>query len=218
MTASHHHPHPGDVGRRVRRRREELGMSRAELAARAGMVEGYVAYLEEEPAQLGSGELLQLAAALQLMPSALLGSGADVPPGRGEAAARPALEMLDDDECWTLIGDRGIGRIALFADDEKAPVVLPLNYATAGHELYVETLVGNVVHSTIERSGGQCTASFEIDRIDDALRTGWSVLLRGDASIADSTAAASHPWIGTEGTAAVRVHPHEVTGRRIVNG
>ncbi len=199
-------------------------MTRAELASRADMVEGYVAYLEEHPAQLGAAELLRVASALELTPSVLLGVVDDSSPGRGDAAAYPKLDVLAESECWALIGERGVGRIVLYAEGGQAPVVLPLNYATVGHELFVETRIGHVVQSTIERSGGRSIASFEVDRIDEVQHAGWSVLLRGEATMADASdtagtaVAAPHPWIGTEGTVAVRIKPHEITGRRINPG
>ncbi|WP_406405454.1 helix-turn-helix domain-containing protein [Streptomyces sp. NBC_01643] len=38
---------PGDVGRRVAARREELGLSRQEVAERSGSATTYIQYLEE---------------------------------------------------------------------------------------------------------------------------------------------------------------------------
>ncbi|SDH96608.1 Helix-turn-helix domain-containing protein, partial [Sinosporangium album] len=44
---SEHSKAPGDIGRRVARRREDLGLTREQLAERTGMDPGYLAYLEE---------------------------------------------------------------------------------------------------------------------------------------------------------------------------
>ncbi|MGX1246953.1 hypothetical protein RKD46_008057 [Streptomyces pseudovenezuelae] len=41
---------PGDLGRRLLHRRGELGLTRREVADRAGMAPGYLRYLEESPA------------------------------------------------------------------------------------------------------------------------------------------------------------------------
>jgi transcriptional regulator with XRE-family HTH domain len=66
---------PGDLGRRVAARRQELGLSRAQLANRAGMAASYIAYLEQHPANVGNGGLMRLAHALATTPDALLGCG-----------------------------------------------------------------------------------------------------------------------------------------------
>ncbi len=52
----------GDLGRRIVRRREELGLSREETATRAGMGLSYLRHLEEYPAATpGRGALHVLA-------------------------------------------------------------------------------------------------------------------------------------------------------------
>ncbi len=68
---------PGDLGRRVAARRQELGLSRAQLASRAGMAASYIAYLEQHPANVGNGSLMRLANALATTPEALLGCGSE---------------------------------------------------------------------------------------------------------------------------------------------
>lgn len=69
---------PGDLGRRVAARRQELGLSRAQLASRAGMAASYIGYLEEHPANVGNGGLMRLADALATTPAVLLGSGGEL--------------------------------------------------------------------------------------------------------------------------------------------
>jgi transcriptional regulator with XRE-family HTH domain len=53
--------HPGDLGRRVRHRREELGLTRAELANRAGLKEAAIGYIEDQPAMQRPEIVLRLA-------------------------------------------------------------------------------------------------------------------------------------------------------------
>jgi transcriptional regulator with XRE-family HTH domain len=67
---------PGDLGRRVTARRRELGLTRAELAARSGMAVSYLAYLEQHAADVGYDGLMRLADALGTTPDALLGRSA----------------------------------------------------------------------------------------------------------------------------------------------
>jgi XRE family aerobic/anaerobic benzoate catabolism transcriptional regulator len=83
------------LARRVRRRREELGLSQRELAARAGLSLRFLAALEAGEANISVARLCDLAAALESAPARLLDA---------EAApeARPRLVAL--------LGVRGAGK------------------------------------------------------------------------------------------------------------
>lgn len=212
--------HPGDIGRRVRHRREELGLTRAELADRAGIKELGVAYIEEQPISVSTDTLLRLAYALDLPDSALLGSDADVPPGFGYAARHPSLDVLAEPECWRLLDDHGVGRIAFLAEPDDSPHVLPLNYAVRDHALLMRTRQGSLLDTTVGRSTDGCPASFEVDHIDDAQSEGWSVLLRGSVVFTDvgDEPADVEPWAGGVRVRQIHLTPRIVTGRRIFVG
>jgi transcriptional regulator with XRE-family HTH domain len=210
--------HPGDIGRRVHHRREEIGMTRAELADRAGIRELAVAYIEEQPLNISTETLLRLAYALDLPDSALLGSDADVPPGFEYAARHPRLDVLAEPECWRLLDDQGVGRIAFLAEPSDSPHVLPLNYAVRDHELVMRTRLGSLLDTTADRSDEGCPASFEVDHVDDAQSEGWSVLLRGLVVLTDvgDEPADVEPWAGGGRVRQIHLTPRIVTGRRIV--
>ncbi len=212
--------HPGDIGRRVRHRREELGMTRAQLADRAGIKELAIAYIEEEPLNVTTTTLLRLAYALDLPDSALLGSDADVPPGFEYAARHPSLDVLAEPECWRLLDDHGVGRIAFLAEPDNSPHVLPLNYAVRDHALVMRTRCGSLLDTTVDGCTEGCPASFEVDHIDDAQSGGWSVLLRGLALLTDvgDEPADVEPWAGGVRVRQIRLTPRVVTGRRIYAG
>src|SRR5919204_2016130 len=93
-------PDPGDLSKRITRRRAELPLSQAQVAAQAGLSLRYLEYLERYPARPAPAALRRLAAALRTTPAALLGGGANVPPGHG---ARPAdlriISKLTPAEC-----------------------------------------------------------------------------------------------------------------------
>jgi hypothetical protein len=65
--------------------------------------------------------------------------------------------------------------------------------------------------------------ALEVDHIDEALRQGWSVLVRGPAHHVTHPAelsrlqedAAVWPWAGGEREVYVRIIPSQITGRRI---
>ncbi len=83
---------PGDLGRRVALRRQELGLTREELEDKAGVARGYVEYLEQGPAEPSAGTVARLAAALEDHRGRLAWSGPESSgrPGQGGGAPRPA--------------------------------------------------------------------------------------------------------------------------------
>jgi len=70
-------PGPGDLGRRIAARRQQLGWSRKQLAAKAGLSESYVTFIETYPAVVTMACLVELADALGTTVAALLGAGQD---------------------------------------------------------------------------------------------------------------------------------------------
>src|SRR5689334_10308282 len=105
---------PGDLGRRLARRREDLGFTREETAARAGMALGYLQYLEEQPtAAPGTSTLLRLAGALRTTLTELTGGEVEVPPGPGRSARQAELTELTPQQCRALLATHGVGRIAV---------------------------------------------------------------------------------------------------------
>ncbi|MFJ8636284.1 helix-turn-helix domain-containing protein [Streptomyces sp. NPDC093568] len=206
----------GDLGRRIAARRAQLGLSRRETAARAGMAPSYLRHLEHPGAAPDRSVLLNLAAALETTVSELTGGTTDLPPGLERAARAPEFTELSPGECRFLLGTHGVGRIA--APTVSGPVVVPVNYSVVDGAIVFRTAAG----ATPARAAGHYVA-FEVDRIDDAFSRGWSVLVRGPARAvtepgeARRLAAMSHggPWAGGERDLWVRVEPRTVTGRRI---
>ena len=84
-------PGAGDLGRRVAARRQQLGLSRKGLAARAGLSVPYLTYLETYPATVTASCLIRLAQALDTTSAALLGADCAAPRALARARAlRPA--------------------------------------------------------------------------------------------------------------------------------
>ncbi|MET8247677.1 pyridoxamine 5'-phosphate oxidase family protein [Streptomyces sp. NPDC005202] len=210
-------PPQGDLGRRIARRRRDLGLTREEAASRAGMAPSYLAHLEEHStAAPDAGVLLRLAGALQTAPAELGGGYVDLPPGIGRAARAPRLAELSEQECRRLLSTHGVGRLAVPTD--SAPVVVPVNYTVVDDAIVVRTRPGTVPAQGLGRE-----VAFEVDRVDDALSQGWSVLVRGPAQdVTDPDAvrrlaerAYSAPWAGGERDVWVRIEASTITGRRI---
>jgi transcriptional regulator with XRE-family HTH domain len=209
-------PDPGDLSKRVARRRAELHLSKAQVAARAGMSLRYLEYVENYPARPDAVALRRLAAALRTTPAALLGAGAQVPPGYGHLTGPPVVTKLMPAECRRLIAAGGIGRIAF--GTTSGPIVLPVNFAVVAGTIVVRTDEGTAIDGHADER-----VAFEIDHVDEALRQGWSVLVRGTAHRVAHPAELQNirrdttiwPWPGGDRNVYVRIIPDTITGRRI---
>jgi nitroimidazol reductase NimA-like FMN-containing flavoprotein (pyridoxamine 5'-phosphate oxidase superfamily) len=210
----------GDIGRRLALRRRELGLSRAQVAQRAGIVPEYLQYVEEQPlASPGPTFLLRVADALETTVPRLHGSDTGLPPGLGQAAQSPRLTELDTAECLRLLSDHGIGRLAVTG--EEGPAVVPVNYGVSDGAVVFRTAPGATPSLAVGKK-----VAFEVDRVDEALSEGWSVLVVGTASAVTDPEAVrglrepdlTAPWAGGERLLWVRIAPERVTGRRILAG
>jgi nitroimidazol reductase NimA-like FMN-containing flavoprotein (pyridoxamine 5'-phosphate oxidase superfamily) len=208
---------PGDLGRRLVLRREELGLTREETADRAGMAAGYLRYLEEQStAAPSAASLLRLAGALETTVRDLAGGDVDLPPGLGQAGRHPKFTELTTQECRELLSTHGVGRLAVTT--ASGPVVVPVNYSVVEGTIVFRTQP----HAVPSQASGSQVA-FEIDHIDGALSQGWSVLVRGDArAVTDPDSvrrleeqAYSAPWAGGRRELWIRIEPLSITGRRI---
>jgi len=211
-------PDPGDLSKRIARRRTELRLSTAQVAARATISTRYLEYLERYPASPSAAVLRRLAAALQTTPAALLGAGTEVPPGLGARGLQesPVIAKLTPAECRRLIEPGGVGRIAF--STASGPVVLPVNFTVINGSIVIRTAPGTLVETH-----GDDRAAFEVDHLDEVLCQGWSVLVRGQAHRVLQTGELRHvreevrtaPWAGGPRDVYVRIVPERITGRRI---
>ncbi|MFD7275595.1 pyridoxamine 5'-phosphate oxidase family protein [Streptomyces sp. NPDC059862] len=210
---------PGDLGRRLARRRAEAGLTLHETAARAGVPPSYLQYLEECPTALpGTGVLRKLAGSLGTSLNELTGGRADLPTGLGQAARAPVFVELSAQECRALLSTHGVGRVAV--PDTPGPVVVPVNYSVVDGAIVFRTAPGATPWRAVDTQ-----VAFEVDHVDDALSQGWSVLVRGHArAVTDPDAvsrlerqAYSAPWVGGRRDVWVSIEPLSMTGRRIVS-
>ncbi|MGN9839754.1 helix-turn-helix domain-containing protein [Nonomuraea sp. H19] len=211
----------GDFGRRIRHHRDRLGLTREQVADRTDISAGRLQYLEDHADVPETGTVIRLAAALESTPQDLLDRGLDHPPGPGIAAADPALRVLDARECLRLIAPGGIGRVAF--NGSHGPTVLPVNYKVHDGAIVFRTAYGGPMDQDLRagRKGVEILIGFEVDRIDEAMRQGWSVLVQGSAhhvpeNEVDQVAEAHvTPWAGGDRPLYIRIVPHQITGRRI---
>jgi hypothetical protein len=210
----------GDVGRRIIDRRHELNLSIDEVAERAGMAVGYVDYIEHAPiAELTPSALRRVALALAISVPELLGGEQGRAHGSAGAATDTHLVKMEEAECQELLSPGGVGRVVFHSG--KRPVALPVNF---------KTLNGDIVFRSNERSEVGAIApdspvSFEVDRIDDAMSEGWSVLATGTVQAILATDEIEkvstldiEPWAGGDRRTYFRLCVTELTGRRTVVG
>ena len=123
----------------------------------------------------------------------------------------PELEELSRDECLTLLSLHSVGRIAVIADD-GLPYVAPVNYELAGETIVFRTNAGTKLDALHRHA-----VAFQIDSIDPAHRTGWSVLVQGvahEAAPHELKSVVVEPWIGPK-RHLIQVVPRFISGRRI---
>ncbi|WP_330318997.1 helix-turn-helix transcriptional regulator [Streptomyces platensis] len=110
-----------DLGRRAALRRQQLGLTREEVAARAAASPGFLQYVEESAADPGIGFMLRLASALDTTVAELVGGTMELPAGFGKAAAQPEVLVLSPAECREMLSTHGVGRVAVTVDDTSFP-------------------------------------------------------------------------------------------------
>jgi len=84
------------------------------------------------------------------------------------------MDELDEAECLRLLASTTVGRVGFVVDGR--PIVLPVNFAVDGRTIVFRTGEGTVLNKAALQM-----IAFEVDDIDDATHTGWSVLAQGVA-------------------------------------
>lgn len=132
------------------------------------------------------------------------------------AVNEPVL-VLDDEQCWALLGRSRHGRIATAFDGR--PEITPVNHGAANGRLYLRSAAGSKLAGLTVNP----QVAFEADGIlsDEA----WSVVVRGtarvletDAEIESARASGVDPWVQTLKDFWVEITPTSVTGRHFVLG
>ena len=93
------------------------------------------------------------------------------------AATVPVIRFLDRDRCLELLREGCVGRIAVVVNG--VPEITPVNYALLDGDIVFRSGTGTKLHAALMSQ----PVSFEVDRIDEAHRTGWSVLVSGNSSV-----------------------------------
>ena len=209
----------GDLARRVAERRRKIGLTREDVALRAGMHSAYLDYLEHSSdAALTPGDLQRLAAALETTAEFLTGGHVDRPPGPGRAGPHPRLDVLTREECELHLAGGGVGRFAFLAP--QGPVALPVNFRYHDGDVLFRTRAQGAL-----AAAAGTTVSLEVDQIDEPMSEGWSVLVTGHAELIVDPAELEQlgdlgidPWPGGRREALIRIEAETISGRRIRQG
>jgi uncharacterized protein len=132
----------------------------------------------------------------------------------------PALADLDRDECLRLLGAGQIGRLVVLTAAGNTPVIRPVNYVfdEASQSIAFRCGEGTKLITLLHAS----RAWFEVDEIDAANRTGWSVLVSGVTEIVSERHEIQRlerlgleSWIAGPAAHWVRIRARVVSGRRV---
>ena len=132
---------------------------------------------------------------------------------------RTGLEELTIDECWNLLGNKTVGRLAVSINNQ--PDIFPVNYRVDNETIVVRSAAGlKLAAATLGTA-----VAFEVDALDDMRHAGWSVVLKGPAGelndlgdVLEAEALKVEPWAEGSRERYFRITPEHVTGRRIPGG
>ncbi len=125
------------------------------------------------------------------------------------------IEEIAPDECWQLLRDAEVGRLAVSIGDH--PDIFPINHFVDGESVVFRSGPGTKLAAAVLGRG----VAFEVDGYEADEGVAWSVVVKGSArqienmfEFLDAEQLPLFPWhIGPKPNL-VRIEPVEVTGRR----
>jgi nitroimidazol reductase NimA-like FMN-containing flavoprotein (pyridoxamine 5'-phosphate oxidase superfamily) len=132
-----------------------------------------------------------------------------------------ALQELSREECLGLLAACHFGRLVV--NSAGSAIIRPVNYVydAQSQSVALRTDLGAHVHAYRRATH----ATFEVDDVDAAAGTGWSVIVRGTAEEVHSPAERRRlerlgldPWAPGEKRLWLRIRARTVSGRRVTNG
>ena len=127
-----------------------------------------------------------------------------------------AVEIVSTNECWELLRDSVVGRLAVTVDG--SPDIFPVNPVVDHGSIVFRTTAGTKLAATKGRD-----VAFEVDGYDVDTASAWSVVVKGRAQeiwevdeILRALRLPLYPWQPGRKPRFVRLEPSSVTGRRFV--
>ncbi len=128
----------------------------------------------------------------------------------------PKIVDLSQDQCWELLGRKTVGRLAVSITNH--PDIFPVNYRVSDKKIVIKTAEGQKLAAAVLGT----SVAFEVDALDDATRTGWSIVVKGTAEeprrLEDYLSAEDlniEPWAQGDKSRYIVIVPSRVTGREI---
>ena len=125
------------------------------------------------------------------------------------------VEELPVDSCWAMLGDAGVGRLAVWVEDH--PDIFPVNFVVDHGSLVFRSAGGTKVTGALS----DAPVALEIDGYDAPSGRAWSVVAKGRAEriegvqeLVDTLDLPLFPWQAGPKGIFVRIVPGLVTGRR----
>ena len=137
-------------------------------------------------------------------------------PGPRAAVHERAFRTLSPAECFDLLEPGGIGRVGFIS--AAGIMMLPVNFAVTRR-----TIIFRTAPDTLLALYGNAQVSFEVDRFDEALHEGWSVLAQGHAHKVTDERQIKHledgthlePWAAGARDVYIRIAPSWISGRHV---
>jgi nitroimidazol reductase NimA-like FMN-containing flavoprotein (pyridoxamine 5'-phosphate oxidase superfamily) len=126
---------------------------------------------------------------------------------------RSQVEELDPEQCWTLLSQAPIGRLAVVVD--AGPEIFPVNHVVDPGRVLFRTAAGTKLFAAVGRD-----VAFEVDGVDTGSGQAWSVVAKGVAEEVDDAASLAGlddrlvPWLDSEKPHVLVLERPTVTGRR----
>lgn len=130
------------------------------------------------------------------------------------APSQTPLRYLSKTRCWELLRTHDVGRLAVSVDGH--PDVFPVNYRVVDNAIIVRTGDGRLLRGALD----SLSVAFEVDALNRAARTAWSVVVKGSANEPDhvedylrAKTAAVDPWPAGEKDRYLIISVDTVSGR-----
>ncbi|MGH3470600.1 MAG: pyridoxamine 5'-phosphate oxidase family protein [Nocardioidaceae bacterium] len=129
----------------------------------------------------------------------------------------PESMELSSEQCSSLLCASTAGRVAV--STPSGPHIVPVNYSVVDNEILIRTSP----YSVLGTYGRDSLLAFEIDQFDYAHERGWSVVVRGKATMISEPEEIARirsvwppqPWASGSRNLHLRIPWTEISGRRL---
>jgi len=125
---------------------------------------------------------------------------------------------LSEAECKELLAQHAAGRVGFVAPD--GPQILPVTYQYRNGNVIFRTSPVGVLSGLVRRT----SVAFEIDGIDEQVKSGWSVLVLGfaqamahDYLLRSAWETGPVPWADGTRNLFIEITPRTISGRSVIH-